>query len=81
MANFVFLLGAGYVLGIGVAMVINAFWWSWYFSLMQAITQFYIFSSFEVPLPWKTCQNTWNTDSKTAILLHCAGTWFSKVFM
>ncbi|XP_025108535.1 sodium- and chloride-dependent glycine transporter 1-like [Pomacea canaliculata] len=59
--------------GIGVAMVINAFWWSWYFSLMQAITQFYIFSSFEVPLPWKTCQNTWNTDKcYNTIQMKCA---------
>ncbi|XP_071081857.1 sodium- and chloride-dependent glycine transporter 1-like [Haliotis cracherodii] len=47
--------------GVGIAMVVVSALTSIYYNMILAWSQFYLFASFTSELPWKTCDNTWNT--------------------
>ena len=49
-------------LGIGWAMVIISGMVVVYYNIIMAWTAFFIFKSFTLELPWKTCDNEWNSD-------------------
>ncbi|XP_033632370.1 sodium- and chloride-dependent glycine transporter 1-like [Asterias rubens] len=48
--------------GIGWAMVIISGMVVVYYNIIMAWTAFFIFKSFTLELPWKTCDNEWNSD-------------------
>lgn len=47
--------------GAGVATVVLTFWLATYYNVIIGWAIFYLFSSFADPLPWVSCNNTWNT--------------------
>lgn len=47
--------------GVGIGMVILNVICSLYYNIILAWTIFYIGNSFIGPLPWTTCDNTWNS--------------------
>ncbi|XP_077450174.1 sodium- and chloride-dependent betaine transporter-like [Stigmatopora argus] len=48
--------------GVGVASLIIVIYQNIYYIVVLAWILFYLFSSFQSPLPWSTCENWWNTD-------------------
>nr|XP_057933781.1 sodium- and chloride-dependent betaine transporter-like [Doryrhamphus excisus] len=48
--------------GVGIASLIIVIYLNIYYIVVLAWALFYLFSSFQSPLPWSTCENWWNTD-------------------
>ncbi|XP_048115318.1 sodium- and chloride-dependent GABA transporter ine-like [Alosa alosa] len=46
--------------GVGLGTLVVSFVISAYFNTLMSWTLFYLFNSFKSPLPWQTCNNTWN---------------------
>ena len=44
-----------------MATVVLTFWLATYYNVIIGWAMFYLFSSFTDPLPWVSCNNTWNT--------------------
>lgn len=51
--------------GVGIASVAISFIMSTYYNLVITWALYYLFSSFQDPLPWGSCNNTWNTPQCT----------------
>lgn len=52
----------GFVLtGIGFGMIMVSFLVSIYYNMIIAWCLLYMFQSFRKDVPWRTCDNTWNT--------------------
>ncbi|XP_056910747.1 sodium- and chloride-dependent GABA transporter ine isoform X1 [Takifugu flavidus] len=51
--------------GVGLASVAISFIMCTYYNLVITWALYYLFSSFQAPLPWQTCNNTWNTPNCT----------------
>lgn len=49
--------------GLGVSMVMVAFFIGLYYNVIIAWAFFYLFSSFTANLPWASCDNWWNTEA------------------
>ena len=47
--------------GAGVATVVLTFWLATYYNVIIGWAMFYLGSSFTDPLPWVSCNNTWNS--------------------
>ncbi|XP_068456191.1 sodium- and chloride-dependent GABA transporter ine [Clinocottus analis] len=47
--------------GVGVASVAISFIMCIYYNVVITWALYYLFSSFQAPLPWQNCNNTWNT--------------------
>ncbi|XP_054482430.1 sodium-dependent dopamine transporter isoform X2 [Anoplopoma fimbria] len=47
--------------GVGIASVAISFIMCIYYNLVITWALYYLFSSFQSPLPWQNCNNTWNT--------------------
>jgi len=47
--------------GAGVATVVLTFWLATYYNVIIGWAMFYLGSSFVDPLPWVSCNNTWNS--------------------
>ena len=56
--------------GIGIAMCLCLALTSVYYNLIIAWCMFYFFASFQYPLPWSSCDNSWNTAGKTLKFRH-----------
>lgn len=54
-------------LGVGVSMFIVACMISVYYNIITAWSIFYVVSSFRSHVPWSSCGNVWNTNSKKMI--------------
>jgi len=50
-----------YISGIGFAICIVATYVSWYYNTIISWALYYFFSSMRSEVPWKTCNNSWNT--------------------
>ena len=48
--------------GVGVGMIIVIGIAGLYYNIIIAWTLYYLGSSFMSPLPWRSCDNEWNTD-------------------
>ncbi|XP_068620782.1 sodium- and chloride-dependent glycine transporter 1-like [Battus philenor] len=53
--------------GAGYAMIVMNIIAMTYFSAIMSYPLFYIYNSFQSPLPWQTCNNSWNTERCTQI--------------
>nr|XP_019941056.1 PREDICTED: sodium- and chloride-dependent GABA transporter ine-like [Paralichthys olivaceus] len=51
--------------GVGVATVAISFIMCIYYNVVITWALYYLFSSFQEPLPWQSCNNTWNTPNCT----------------
>ncbi|XP_008305120.1 sodium- and chloride-dependent GABA transporter ine [Stegastes partitus] len=51
--------------GVGVASVAISFIMCMYYNVVITWALYYLFSSFQAPLPWQNCNNTWNTPNCT----------------
>ncbi|XP_020505635.1 sodium- and chloride-dependent GABA transporter ine [Labrus bergylta] len=51
--------------GVGLASVAISFIMCTYYNVVITWALYYLFSSFQVPLPWQNCNNTWNTPNCT----------------
>ncbi|KAM6907479.1 sodium- and chloride-dependent GABA transporter ine [Xenentodon cancila] len=51
--------------GVGVASVAISFIMCTYYNVVITWALYYLFSSFQDPLPWKSCNHTWNTPNCT----------------
>ncbi|KAM9823964.1 sodium- and chloride-dependent betaine transporter-like [Neosynchiropus ocellatus] len=49
--------------GVGVASLVVLIYLNIYYIVVMAWTIFYFVNSFKDPLPWSTCDNSWNTDA------------------
>lgn len=49
--------------GTGVATVVMLFFLTTYYIVIIAWDLYFMFGSFASEVPWKTCQNSWNTES------------------
>ncbi|XP_041657319.1 sodium- and chloride-dependent GABA transporter ine [Cheilinus undulatus] len=47
--------------GVGLASVAISFIMCTYYNVVITWALYYLFSSFQAPLPWQSCNNTWNT--------------------
>ena len=47
--------------GIGYATTVMAFWLNSYYIVVLAWALYYFVMSFNIILPWTTCDNPWNT--------------------
>ncbi|XP_040038347.2 sodium- and chloride-dependent GABA transporter ine [Gasterosteus aculeatus] len=47
--------------GVGIASVAISFIMCIYYNVVITWALYYLFSSFQAPLPWQNCNNTWNT--------------------
>ncbi|XP_056140408.1 sodium- and chloride-dependent GABA transporter ine [Lampris incognitus] len=52
--------------GVGVASVAISFIMCTYYNIIITWGLYYLFSSFQSPLPWQGCNNTWNTPNCTS---------------
>ncbi|KAL6099097.1 uncharacterized protein ACO6RY_18086 [Pungitius sinensis] len=53
--------------GVGIASVAISFIMCIYYNVVITWALYYLFSSFQAPLPWQNCNNTWNTPNCTNI--------------
>ncbi|XP_034461964.1 sodium- and chloride-dependent GABA transporter ine [Hippoglossus hippoglossus] len=51
--------------GVGVASVAISFIMCTYYNVVITWALYYLFNSFQAPLPWQSCNNTWNTPNCT----------------
>ncbi|XP_054610390.1 sodium- and chloride-dependent GABA transporter ine [Dunckerocampus dactyliophorus] len=51
--------------GVGIASVAISFIMCTYYNVVIAWALYYLFSSFQAPLLWQSCNNTWNTPNCT----------------
>lgn len=51
--------------GVGIASVAISFIMCTYYNVVITWALYYLFSSFQDPLPWQSCNNTWNTANCT----------------
>ncbi|XP_077401936.1 sodium- and chloride-dependent GABA transporter ine isoform X1 [Vanacampus margaritifer] len=51
--------------GVGIASVAISFIMCTYYNVVITWALYYLFSSFQAPLPWQGCNNTWNTPNCT----------------
>ncbi|CAJ1064401.1 sodium- and chloride-dependent GABA transporter ine [Xyrichtys novacula] len=51
--------------GVGLASVAISFIMCTYYNIVITWALYYLFSSFQAPLPWENCNNTWNTPNCT----------------
>ncbi|XP_029924895.1 sodium- and chloride-dependent GABA transporter ine [Myripristis murdjan] len=51
--------------GVGMASVAISFIMCTYYNVVITWGLYYLFSSFQAPLPWQNCNNTWNTPNCT----------------
>ncbi|XP_037543956.1 sodium- and chloride-dependent GABA transporter ine [Nematolebias whitei] len=51
--------------GVGMASVAISFIMCTYYNLVITWALYYLFNSFQAPLPWQSCNNTWNTPNCT----------------
>lgn len=51
--------------GVGVAAVVISFILCTYYNVVLTWALYYLISSFQVPLPWQSCTNTWNSPNCT----------------
>ncbi|XP_042370331.1 sodium- and chloride-dependent creatine transporter 1-like [Plectropomus leopardus] len=51
--------------GVGIASVAISFIMCTYYNIVITWALYYLFSSFQAPLPWQSCNNTWNTPNCT----------------
>ncbi|TNN64983.1 Sodium-dependent dopamine transporter [Liparis tanakae] len=51
--------------GVGIASVAISFIMCIYYNVVITWALYYLFSSFQAPLPWQNCNNTWNTANCT----------------
>nr|XP_061815861.1 sodium- and chloride-dependent betaine transporter-like [Nerophis lumbriciformis] len=49
--------------GVGIASLVIVIYLNIYYIVVLAWALFYLFNSFQSPLPWSTCENWWNTDN------------------
>lgn len=52
--------------GVGLASVAISFIMCTYYNIVITWALYYLFSSFQAPLPWQSCNNTWNTPNCTS---------------
>uniref|UniRef100_H0VYU0 Solute carrier family 6 member 14 n=1 Tax=Cavia porcellus TaxID=10141 RepID=H0VYU0_CAVPO len=59
--------------GVGITMVLISIFVAIYYNVIIAYSIFYLFASFQSPLPWKTCSPPWadNNCSRSPIVIHC----------
>lgn len=50
--------------GVGIASLIIVIYLNIYYIVVLAWVLFYLFNSFQSPLPWSTCDNAWNTGER-----------------
>ena len=47
--------------GLGVAMIITSLMISIYYNVIVSWSLLYLYNSFALEVPWKSCNNAWNT--------------------
>lgn len=59
--------------GVGITMVLISIFVTIYYNVIIAYSLFYLFASFQSPLPWATCSPPWSDQncSRSPIVTHC----------
>ncbi|XP_061148080.1 sodium- and chloride-dependent neutral and basic amino acid transporter B(0+)-like [Syngnathus typhle] len=57
--------------GVGIGMIILTGLMSIYYNVIVSYGIFYLFASFQSPLPWHVCQSSADTNCSDASLVHC----------
>lgn len=61
-ATLMIMLNRHFVLGIGFAMIAVAFLCTVYYNVIVAWVLYYMYASMRKEVPWKYCNNEWNTN-------------------